>query len=377
MEAVRRRRVAVRRTTEGRTGHDRRAMGPGAADHPSVAGLLAVAGRRAGRPTADHHRARPPSGRPPSGRPYPGCHSSPRRGSDGLASRGRRLSCGPVSRCPPSRAPPRDGPPPCGRPPARSGRGPRGLPGRSPSGGRSATTDLHEATPTLAVARVLHGDPAGHQLVTEPVRCCPVASRPGGDTLVEQRRRLGRERVAGSSGRTPSTWSRSRSVTSARSASALDSVRASMRRLRSRTSSNTAANAVGHVEVVVERRSEGASTGRQHVRQGRVVGSVLAIRVEGGDERIEAVDGRSGGRQRLVGIVQAHAVVHRDERRNAARAARSRSSRSSSTRAMLPVDLAIFVAARSGGGRSAARSRRTAARWPPRSGRSRPRGAGR
>src|SRR3989442_2368407 len=59
------------------------------------------------------------------------------------------------------------------------------------SGGRpSATTGLDETAPALAVACVLDGDPATHELVAESIGRGPILSGPGGQPLFEEASKL-------------------------------------------------------------------------------------------------------------------------------------------------------------------------------------------
>ena len=211
--------------------------------------------------------------------------------------------------------------------------------------GRSAMTDLDRPSPALPVARVLDGDAERRQFVAQSVRRREVARRAGSDA------RSSSAELAGSSRRpvrhragSPSTRSMSRR--------ALEGAARIGRRHRPRLDPPVeVADEVEHdgqpgrdVEVVVERLAE-SRPGR---RRGAPAASGRPARPRrtppsAATRRIESVEGRARGGQRLVGVVEAGAVVDRDEREPQRPRPRRPVARTSPTRAMLPVDLAIFA----------------------------------
>ena len=151
-------------------------------------------------------------------------------------------------------------------------------------------------------------------------------------------------RSSTASGRMPSTRSRSRRTSSARAASAVDSARRSIRRLRSRTRSKTAARRSRDVQVVVECRAERLAGRVERVGERRVVGRLLDVRGERGDQ---AASSRSSAAAAAASDssewLRPGPVVDGDRVRGAAPAARRPARAAPPTRAMFPVDLAILA----------------------------------
>ena len=150
-----------------------------------------------------------------------------------------------------------------------------------------------------------------------------------------------------------------------------------MRRLSSRTRSNTAASAAGDVQVVVERRSERRPAAVERAGERRVV-----RRGPRGTPRGPRRARRAGRRAAAAAASDASrssraaAVVDRDQR-VAQRARRDAGVEQLADAGDVAGRLRHLRAAHLEVGAVQPRPRRTAARSPPRSGRSRPRGAGR
>ena len=228
--------------------------------------------------------------------------------------------------------------------------------------------------PALPVPRVLDCDAARGQLVAQPVRLRPLlAARP--PPGVEHARQVRVERGL-RRGRDREHQVEVAEKGDARPASAVDSERASSRRLSSRIPSNRAASAADTFRsssrpAVNAARTPSSISGRPGSSR-----ALLRVGRERGEQRVDALDGGGGGRERLVGVVERRAVVDRDQRSTAGRAADTPRGDEIGDAGDVPGRLRHLLAAHPEVGAVQPVSGRTAARWPPRSGRSRPRGAG-
>ena len=240
------------------------------------------AGRRvaAGRSAAQRRRGRRPPVRSARGRVAPaGRPLGPRgRAGPGSAAAGRGRSTGAVTRAAPRRPrrPGRErrqarasradaaagGPPRAGRrhraAARRRGRPPRsarrpGRPPPSPAVRGRRPSDRLEPPPALAVAGVLDRDAERGELVAQPVRRGPVAARARGLARVEQLGGAGRQ-VGGLVGQDRRGRDRGRAGAPARARRRPSTATASaIRRLSSRTRSNSGRERGRDVQVVVER----------------------------------------------------------------------------------------------------------------------------
>ena len=219
---------------------------------------------------------------------------------------------------------------------------PGARPARSGDAASGQPPDGPVPTPALAVAGVLDGDPARDQLVPQPVRRGRSPGSGAPRALIEQDLELGLEhlgpirpdpehrverleRLKG----TPGVGRREGTGVDP-SVQLADEVEQGGQGGRD-------------VEVVVERGLEGGPCSVQEIAQRRIVGTVLAVGAQRGERRVEPVDGRGRRREGLVRVGDPHPVVDRDEGVPERAGGDARARARSATRAMLPVDLAIFA----------------------------------